>query len=403
MTMAGLFYNPDLAVAEAKLKVASAAIITAGERPNPSIGLGPAYTASASPSFAPWAIGTLQVNFPIETAGRRGYRIARAQRLAQAAALAVGQQAWQVRSRVRAALLDHIAARRQWALARAYEAASHRIAKLLAQRLAVGDVAAPALDLAQANLASARLKAAQAKSRVPETLNALAAAIGVPVEALKDVRITWPGFAHPPDEAALTPARVRRFALLNRIDLRQMLAEYAAADEALKLEVARQYPNINLGGSYGWEVNENIFELLPIITLPLMNQNQGPIAQARAKRAQVAAQFIALQDSIIAQAESALTNYRGALDAFKQAAQSAALSERRLAAMRQAARLGDIDSLALASAQLETVIARQAKVNTLAAAQKALGALEGAVERPLEGDRKRLSLPPQNASSEQTS
>src|SRR6516225_12088924 len=35
LTLAGFFYSPDLAVAEAKLKVAQAAIITAGERPNP--------------------------------------------------------------------------------------------------------------------------------------------------------------------------------------------------------------------------------------------------------------------------------------------------------------------------------------------------------------------------------
>jgi hypothetical protein len=47
-----------------------------------------------------------------------------------------------------------------------------------------------------------------------------------------------------------------------------MLAEYAAADEVLKLEIARQYPGINLGGGYSWQVGEDIFQLLPIAPSP---------------------------------------------------------------------------------------------------------------------------------------
>ena len=188
---------------------------------------------------------------------------------------------------------------------------------------------------------------------------------------------------------------VRQLALLNRIDLRRMLAQYAAADEALKLEIARQNPDINLGGGYSWEVGENIFQLLPIITLPLMNQNQGPIAEARAKRTQVAAEFTALQQNIIAQANGALVRYHGALDAFAQASSSTAFSERRLAAIQRAAELGDIDALALATTRLETIVAEQSTVNELANAQAALGALEDTVQRPLKrGDLKSFTLPP---------
>jgi outer membrane protein TolC len=385
LTLAGFFYNPDLAVAEAKLKVARAAIVTAGQRPNPSIGFGPAYTASAAPSFAPWAIGAASLNFPIETAGKRGYRIAEARSLADAAALGVGETAWRIRGAIRTALLNHIVARREYDLARAYDSASERTARLLQARVDAGAAAAPELNFAFANLAAARLKTAQAQSRVPETLNALAAALGVPVEALREVKFTWPEFDHPADEASLTPRRVQRLALLNRIDLRRTLAEYAAADEALKLEIARQYPDINLGGGYSWEVNENIFELIPIVTLPLMNQNQGPIAEAEAKRAQVAAEFVALQDSIIAQAKGALGAYRGSLDAFEQGASGAAFAEKRLVATRRAAGLGDTDALALATTQLETVAAEQSELNALAGAQQAFGALENAVQQSLAG------------------
>jgi hypothetical protein len=54
--------------------------------------------------------------------------------------------------------------------------------------------------------------------------------------------------------------------------------------------------------------------------------------------------------------------------------------------MQRAAALGDIDSLTLTTAQLETVLAEQTKLNALADAQATLGALEDAVRRPLEGD-----------------
>jgi outer membrane protein TolC len=394
LTLAGFFYSPDLAVAEAKLNVGQAAIITAGQRPNPTIGIGPAYTASAAPSFAPWAIGAAELSFPIETAGKRGYRVAHAQRLADAAALDVGETAWRVRSAVRMALLNHLVALREYELARAFESASERTAHLAQERVSAGAASAPELNRALANLAATRLKAAQAQSRVPDTLNTLAAFLGVPVDALQGMTFTWPELEHAPDEASLTPAHVSELALLNRIDLRRMLAEYAAADEALKLQIARQYPDINLGGGYSWEVGENIFQLVPVVTLPLMNQNQGPIAEARAKRTQVAAEFAALQQSIIAQANGALTRYRGALDAFAQASSSAAFSEKRLAAIQRAAELGDIDALALATTRLETIVAEQSKLSALSDARSALGALEDAVQRPLEpADLKSFSLP----------
>ncbi len=404
LTLVGFYYNPQLAVADAKLNVARAAIITAAERPNPSFGLGPAYTASASPSFAPWAIGVVQMNFPIETAGKRGHRIARAERLSDAAAFAVGEAAWQVRSSVRAALLSHLAAQRDYQLARSYESSSQRVASLMQERLKAGAVAAPAVNFALANLAAARLKTVQVRSRVPETLNTLAAALGVPVETLSGARFAWPQYAHPPRMASLTPARIRRLALLDRIDLRRMLAQYAAADDALRFEIARQYPDINLGGGYSWEVGENLFELLPVVMLPVMNQNQGPIAEARARRIQAAAEFVALQDSIIAQAGGALTTYRGALDAFEQASRSATFSEKRLAGIERAAELGDVNSVALASADLETIVAQQLKSRALTAAQQDLGALEDTVQRPLEDSNlKSFQLPPlPNISREQS-
>src|SRR5712671_3593682 len=119
-----------------------------------------------------------------------------------------------------------------------------------------------------------------------------------------------------PRQQSLSPAEIQRLALLNRIDLRRQLAQYAAADEALKLEIGKQYPDIDISGGYTWEGGENIFELGPSAVLPVFNQNQGPIAEAEARRREVAAQFLAMQAGIIEQSLTTLTHYRGALGAL---------------------------------------------------------------------------------------
>ena len=119
------------------------------------------YAATGASSFAPWAIGAAELNFPIETAGKRGYRIAQAERLSDAAALGVGETAWRIRSAVRTALLNHLLAQRDCDLAQAYESVSQRTAELLQERVSAGAASAPELNFALANLAASRLKAAQ--------------------------------------------------------------------------------------------------------------------------------------------------------------------------------------------------------------------------------------------------
>src|SRR6266853_5403102 len=74
LILAAFFYHPSLDVARAQWAVAQGGKITAGERPNPTLNLLPGYdTTTAIPS--PWLpLGTLDI--PIETAGKRKYRIA---------------------------------------------------------------------------------------------------------------------------------------------------------------------------------------------------------------------------------------------------------------------------------------------------------------------------------------
>jgi cobalt-zinc-cadmium efflux system outer membrane protein len=394
LTLVGFYYSPDLSVADARVRQADAAIITARAVPNPTVHAGPQYREAISPNFAPWGIGSFSLDLPIETAGKRGYRMAEAERLADAARLAEGETAWAVRSRIRTALLQLLLDFRSRDLAAREEETLALVVTLFTQRVNAGGASRPELSLALSTLEDAKLKSAQASARLSEDRNVLSAALGLPIEALDGAAFTWPMLDSPPDQQSLSAKEIQRLALLNRIDLRRELAQYAAADEALKLEIAKQYPDINITGGYSWEGGENIFELGPSAVLPVFNQNQGPIAEAGARRKEVSAQFLAMQAGIIEQSQATLVRYRGALLALDAARSAADFQAKRLDQARRALAVGESDAVVLAQTQLQDLAARQSVIESLANTQTALGALEDSIQRPLDnGDIGSFTFP----------
>ncbi len=99
LTLAAFYYHPDLDVARARWGVAEAGKITAGQSPNPSFGFLPRYSTNPPSGISPWYLA-FNLDIPIETAGKRGYRIELAGYLAEAARLNIAGAAWQVRSRL---------------------------------------------------------------------------------------------------------------------------------------------------------------------------------------------------------------------------------------------------------------------------------------------------------------
>src|SRR3989442_10258223 len=100
LTLIAFYYHPDLDVARARLGVATAGIVTAGGRPNPRVAVSPEYNTDAGAGVSPWVVG-LSFEIPVETAGKRGYRIARAERLSDAARQELSEAAWRGRGRAR--------------------------------------------------------------------------------------------------------------------------------------------------------------------------------------------------------------------------------------------------------------------------------------------------------------
>jgi len=328
---------------------------------------------------------TLDFAVPIETAGKRGYRVQFAQSLNQAAEFDLADTAWKVRSGVRTALLNYLVASGNLDLLRSEEQIRGEQVSLLEQRFAVGEIPRPDLDLARIELSKAHLAISTAEGQVGQTRAALAGAIGIPVAALQGVEFSWSNLNSPPSAESLSPQQIQRDALMNRLDIRRSLAQYAAAEADLQLEIAKQYPDLTIGPGYTYEEKNNFFTIGISTTLPIFNRNQGPIAEAEARRKAVAAAFLEKQAQVIAGSEQALALYTAALREFAEAdASLRTLQDEQEQMMRRAVDVGAQDRLSLNGVRIESAVLARGRIDALSRAQSALGQLEDSVQRPLE-------------------
>src|SRR5207245_732636 len=145
-----------------------------------------------------------------------------------------------------------------------------------------------------------------AEGQLAEAKAALAGAIGIPVAGLQGFDFSWPDLDSPPSADSLSPQEIQRDAVLNRLDVRRALAQYAAAEADLQLEISKQYPDVQIGPGYTYEEKNSFFTLGLSTTLPIFNRNQGPIAEGEARRKGAAATFLEKQAQVIAGSERAL-------------------------------------------------------------------------------------------------
>src|SRR5205809_1751524 len=346
LSLAALYLNPSLESAKARVEEAQAAIVTAGARPNPSL--------SVTPGLPSPYLFNLDFSVPIETAGKRGHRIQAARSLDQAARFDLADSAWKVRSGVRLALLNYLLASRSLDLVRSEEQIRGDQTKILEQRFLAGEIPRPEVDLARIGLSKTHLAINSAEGQLAEAKATLAASVGIPVRSLQDLDFSWAELDSPPSTESLSPEQIQREAVLNRLDVRRSLAQYVAAEADLQLEISKQYPDVQIGPGYTYEEKNNFFTLGLSITLPIFNRNQGPIAEAAARRKEAAAAFLEKQAQVIAGSERALALYVAALKELAEADQSLRkLQDADLQMMEHAVRLGEEDRLSLNGMQIE--------------------------------------------------
>ena len=378
LALAASYFHGDMAVARAEAEEAEAGIKTAGQSPNPVLSFSPGYNASST-GISPWIINP-SLDIPIETAGKRGKRLAQARALTEAAKLRVSAAAWDARTKVRAAMLDLYAAQENRTLLESEGALHDEAVKRLDAQVKAG--AAPAFELIQERLGLNRSKLAlhDAQKLAATSRAQLAAAVGVSSAALDAVTLDFSAFTSLPPSPG---SGVRRRALTHRADLLAALADYAAADADLRLQIAKQYPDVHLNPGYQLDQTDNKWSVGLSIELPIINQNRGPIAQALAHRKTVGAKFEAKQAAVFGEIQTALAAYRAARAKADTAAALAGDAVQASDTTKRMVDAGELAPLELTRRRIEASASNLSRLEARIQAQQAAGQLEAALHVPL--------------------
>jgi outer membrane protein TolC len=381
LTWVAFYYHPSLDVARAQWAVATAGRKTAAGRPNPTVTVAPGYNFNAASALSPW-IPSGSIDVPIETAGKRAKRISRAEHLAEAARLNIATAAWQVRSALRAAMIDAATAERRRTLLQQQFDAQQAIGRLLEQRLAVGNASALDVSVARVPLVKLQAELADARRVEAESRARLAEAIGVPARAVETLSVQYP---MSPDAAPLpTSEQARRGALQHRADILSALAAYEASQANLQVEIARQYPDLHLGSGYQWDQGENKWNLSLSLELPILNRNQGPIAEAEARRKEAAVQLLALQARVIAEIDRATTSQQATRAQVNEVQRVREALRERLQLVEARLTAGGADQLEFQTAKTELSASELTLLDAEVKSAQSAGLLEDALQIPFQ-------------------
>jgi outer membrane protein, heavy metal efflux system len=179
-------------------------VISAGARPNPAFEFAPTYSEPPLEFFSPWTLGFM-VDVPIETAGKRGYRIAQANHLVNAATLSFVSTDWQVRRQVRENLLDLYAARTTRQILVQQQIAQSNAVQLLEDRFQAGQSSLGEVQLIRVAYAQAALQIRDVEKQMAQAIIRLVGAIGISQTALTNVILSFEPF-----ERAIAPPPLRK-------------------------------------------------------------------------------------------------------------------------------------------------------------------------------------------------
>jgi len=382
-----LVQSPTVAVANAQTRAALAHEITAGESPNPDLTLQSEY---ARHDPYPWLYG-VALNWLLRSPERRRLETKIAQLDTKNARLELMDEAWTVRRELTTALSDWESARRRSNLLDHLATAQERFVKLERQRIEAGEDAPGDLLGSEHALIEIEQQRAELRAAAEAAQAAAAKALGVPMQALDGIVISWPNWGEPPlvDEDKLR--ELREQALLSRTDLGMAISDYSTAEAKLQLAVARQYPQYELSPGFYWDHGIAKFPFDVSFSLPF-NRNRGEIAEARAGRDIAGQRMLALQADIYGEVASAERAERVARASMNAAERQLATARRQQQQADLGLRLGATDSLEQIGAQ---IIATRVELEVLqmrAQLQASRNVLEDALHAPLSGPELTLSI-----------
>ena len=366
LTASALFHHTKLDIAKAQLALANAQLETAGHKQNPTLNASLARSNQANGDIRPWSYG-LSVEIPIETAGKRAIRIEEVQHLAEVARIDVADAAWQLRSQIAQDLLRYYENMARQQLLQQEVNKHSEIVNMLQKRVDIGTLSNTELGAAKLIQQKTQFSFTSEQVKKEEIIANLAADAGLSLEKFKQIPL-----AKVEIEAALTKQtnilkttdlqNLQQNALLNRLDVRRSLEKYAAAEAKIKLEVAKQTPDISITPGFIFDFGDKIWtlgfsSLLNLLNTDQLNTSQTLIAEATQLREIEGAQFEALQANIIGDLSVANARYSVAQENLAAAKQQQSTQQAYMQKLNKQLAAGAIDRLELAQVALQSQLA----------------------------------------------
>ena len=378
LTTAVLSIHPQQRAAKAKVAAALKRIQSGLKASPPELSTTlEHHNQSSDGKTSPWAVGAgLQwqlVDGSVKTALFEYANIE-----TQDVALSAGETAWRLHTALGAALLD-----RQVALERAQLAAKGLELALarehsVAVRERYGVASALEVQLTAQRLQDAKREAAEADAAKVTAQAGLAAALSVPYESLNALRLAdW----HTPGVA--DAATARQLALQNNLAFARERMQYNMAEAELKLQVAKQYPSINLGPGLLWSQGDTVWQFSFSLPAALLHRNQAAIETAEAQRSAQGAVVLAKQSDIISEVERLRMNALALAHPLQVAQASLQAAQMQLLLTTAQFDAGNVDALSVIEARSLYLQTERTVWDARTALWRAAWELELAIQSPL--------------------
>ena len=385
LTLAAIYYSPRMQVAYEEFNLSRQELKTASQLVNPKLTVPLEHHSDTSGDRSPWTVGAL-IEFIYERQGKREARIARARAHMEAAKIHVRETAWDLRTRLHSACLDYYRAQQQGKLA------ENRLA-LLSQKLVVlqarnklGEAGEAGVNRADLEMQQARLAVADAKARVSDFRHRLTSLTGLSPDEFGNIEFSFDTLKRLAETGRISEADLRESALLRRTDITRALYEYKAVEQGLKLEIEKQYPDLDLSPGLIFDQGDMLWTLGTSWVLPLFHNNGGPIDEALAQRKLMQARFLDLQTNLLNTLHETLGRYEMLQSNRSVTGKIQQKLEKQGRAIRNQYDLGYSNRLDMINAELDLNAGRQAVLSSNTQLIETLMQLKDIVQKPLPGE-----------------
>jgi len=270
-----LFYNPELRITRLEAGVALATRDNAGLWEDPVFGFDGADILSPSGQPFEWGVG---ISLTIPVSGRLDVERARANAAWDAKIREVIDAEWRTRANVRRAWARWTAATERTVLIETTIEQLLDLDRTVSHLAKMGELNRVQRRLFSIEIASQDALLTESQLDLIETTTDLLGILGMPPSAAGLLRPTFPTTA-----IAAPESRTVRL-IESNTSLAVHFADYRVAEETLRLEIQKQFPDIVIGPGYGTEFNDHRVMFGISVPLPIINANRAAIAEAEAQR-----------------------------------------------------------------------------------------------------------------------